>query len=104
MFETLKKVLEDTFSNLNNPDQIAELCRQRQIQGFINNETSSPMVKLVREQVDFGVSFTIGKTMSGGVWWCFNKEYELRIPSPQVCSEFTQKFNNEEYPDLIAFR
>lgn len=101
--EKLKSVVAELFSQLDNPDQIANLCRERQIQGFLVNCTSCPMVKLVREYVDFQIAFTMGKKIGSGNWLVVEDEKQTSFPAPQVCDEFSDRFDCKLYSDLIAF-
>lgn len=101
MYEEFRKVINDTFSNLTDPDQIAELCRKEQIQGFLNNESSNPMVKLIRGKVDFNVCYEFGK--KEGLWWCYNDEYAMKVETFKICDQFVDRFHCKAYTDLIAF-
>jgi hypothetical protein len=101
--EQLKKLVEETFGSMKSPDEIAQLCRDRQIQGFQGHFTSCPMVKLIREQVDFQVGFTMGKKLGSGSWSWVTYDRMVGFQSPFVCDEFSDNFDIGKYPDLIAF-
>lgn len=103
MQETLRKIVEETFGGFENPEQIADLCRREQIQGFINNSVSCPMAKLIRSKVEFNVGFSLEKK---GLWWCWSfghQDYSC-IPASTLCEQFSEKFDSGGYPDLIAFK
>lgn len=103
MLNKLKEVVDSVFGKLTDPEQIAQLCRERQIQGFTYNSASCPMAKLVREQVDFPVGFAMGKKIGTGVWFINNHE-KPSIPAPVICDNFVNQFDAGYYKDLIAWR
>lgn len=58
------------------------------------------MAKLVREQVDFPVAFSLGKKLGTGQWWVLDER--LGFDSPLVCDQFSADFDGGAYPDLVA--
>lgn len=100
--ERLKETIRNLFGSSNDPEQIRKMCQDRHIQGFTVNSTSCPMVKLVREQVDFPVAFTFGKKEGSGRWIYYSHTSDISIPSPMVCEIFADNFDNKVYPELIA--
>ena len=61
------------------------------------------MVKLIREQTDFWVAFSVGNKRGSGYWWIFNRDERIGVPSPIICELFAEKFDNKVYPELVAF-
>lgn len=57
------------------------------------------MVKLLREQVDFPIAFSLGKKIGTGRWHVGTESFV----APEVCDKFSDLFDSKAYPDLIAF-
>lgn len=99
----LGQVVVELFGSLDNADQIAQMCRERQIQGFLNSSNSCPMTKMVRENVKFPIAFTTGKKLGTGQFHAVLCDRSIAIPAPIVCDEFADNFDSGKYPDLVAF-
>lgn len=100
--ERLQQVVTELFGNLTEPSQIAEQCLIKEIKGFRGNPTSCPMVKLVREQVDFPVAFSLGKKLGTGQWWVLGPDKSVSTPAPMVCDQFSDQFDKGKHPGLCA--
>ncbi len=101
LVEKFKKLIISTFGDVKDPDQIAELCRKKEIEGFVSNSTSCPMVKLIKDQFcDYNVAFSVDRI---SYWWVFDAQNSIYFKSPEVCEEFSKRFDEGKYPDLIAW-
>lgn len=98
--DILEKTVMKLFGELYDPDQIVQMCREKQIQGYQNNCTSCPMVKLVKEHFEFQIAYTLGKNIGSGRW-IYLETGEMFL-SPYVCDKFSDNFDNGKYQDLIA--
>jgi hypothetical protein len=96
MFEQFQKVVAEIFGHLTDPEEIAAMCREKQVQGFQQNISSNPLCKLVREQVDFPVYFQNNK------WFIWVGNRNIGFSCMKVCEDFLNNFSDGKYPDLIA--
>ena len=99
----LQEIINATFGSLTHPEQIANLCRERHIQGFVGHFTSCPMVKLVREQIDLPVGFTMGKKFGQGRWVVAYFDKQVSLPAHLVCEQFADGYDSGAYKDLVSF-
>lgn len=101
----ISKILHDK-----SVDDILKYCMENHCKGFLNNPISCPLSKVIANEVGFPVIFGYVHNFSYfSVFPIGPNDLDIpvskltKIEAPLTCGEFARRFDNGEYPDLIAY-